>query len=147
MSCLACNANLQLDKSIKSQSFPPQPHREPRLKANTIWIYLHREFNDPHYSAIVGKHYEASNLNYQRLNNLPLNGTPSSKVPSQWLTYLSLKGEPPSLNSLQFPLKKIPCKNHKYCTKLYGANCSLTAVCGKLLCIYRYLYNSHCCNV
>lgn len=48
---------------------------------------LQREFNEPHYSAIVGKHGEDSNLNYQRLNGSLLNSTQSSKVSSQGLVY------------------------------------------------------------
>ena len=88
VSDLACNTILLPDKSIKSQPFSLEPHiREPRLEANTIWISLHRELNEPHYLAIVGKHYEASNLNYQRLNNWSLNGTASSKESLQWLIY------------------------------------------------------------
>lgn len=88
MSYLAGNANLRLDKSIKSQSFPPQPHVESQGWRQTIWICLCRELNEPHYSAFVGKHYRDNNVNYQSLTRAPLNGTQSSKVSSQTLIYL-----------------------------------------------------------
>lgn len=86
MSYLAGNANLRLDKSIKSQSFPPQPHVGSQGWRQTIWICLHRELNEPHYSAFVGKHYEDNNVNYQSLTSAPLNSTQGSKVSS--LIYL-----------------------------------------------------------
>lgn len=87
MSYLAGNANLRLDKSIKSQSFPPQPHVGSQGWRQTICICLYRELNEPHYSAFVGKHYEDSNVNYQSLSSAPLNSTQSSKVSSHPLIY------------------------------------------------------------
>lgn len=63
MSYLAGNANLRLDKSIKRQSFPPQPHVWSQGWRQTIWMCLYRELNEPHYSAFVGKHYEGNNVN------------------------------------------------------------------------------------
>lgn len=73
MSYLACDANSQLDKSIKSQSSPLQPHGASQVRGKHSLDHLQRELNDPHYLAVVCKHYEASNLNYQSLNNwLPI---------------------------------------------------------------------------
>lgn len=84
-SYLAGNANLWLDKSIKSESFPPRPHVGSQGSRQTIWMCLHK-VNEPHYSAIVGKRYEDSNLNY--LSCSPRNSIQSSKVSSHGLIYL-----------------------------------------------------------